>query len=435
MPSIICGSSTIPLPLVESLSWTKTAKTVTHGGGFVSARGFEACAISVRCRLSPSLCAPFGLDFGECERNFRSWVADRTAQSGIFYWGEYPIYPELEFALTGINRSFVYDATGSLEVEADLTFSGVRAVKNVFRQRALQIDTATTMPDVSLSVGGHELRVMDSFQITGFVTTPDAISLALTIGDDLDLVARSKFLTDLANGGEIIADLPQGKTRYYVISSGLVDSGLELAGSIYPPQAMQAITKTYQNTTLKVIIEDLARLAGIECTCLVDGEVSYYRAFNTPLFCIRELQQSAGFIMSYRAGRLTCADVPDTVSGQFDLVYSDMSGDTDREPVRGCYWYDGLHRYTSGTLDYTSLHVQSVFTSTEQIWAEKCHKFALYSANAITVTQDIIEAIDAHSAVTVRSNDAFIDGLVDTFELDWVSWQGSYEVHYPRSIG
>lgn len=431
MNSLICANIEIPLCFVQSISWSKRAKTVSHNGGYISSRGFEGSEISVKIVIDLMICKAFNLNPIEVFNTFNSLKSDRLAPSGVFYLGGFPIYPELEFALTNINKTEIADLSGSIaHAEADLVFSGVKAVKNVVRNRALELEPDTPVPDVILSVDDQTLSIQDSIQITEFKTEPDSISLILSIGSDMDLISRGGFLTKLTEKGVIEARLPQGITRYYVIQADLVEETLTLSGSIYPQQSNQILTKTYQDTDLQEIISDLARYAGIDCVCLVSGHVDYYRAFKTPLECLRDLQQSAGFIMSYRQGILTCADVPEAIEGVSNLDYLSLTQDSDTEPIHGCYWYDGINQDSSGVIDNSAIQIQSCFRSDSGNWAERCLKFARYSKNSIVVFSDINPQLDTHSAVILASNDSVLDCLCEWIVFDWIQNTMQVECHY-----
>ena len=415
---------------VQSVSWGKKARTVTHGGGYVSARGFESSEVSVKIGVDYTTCKVFNIDPAMVFQTIESLKTDRVSQSGVLYIGGIPIYPELEYALTNINKTEIADLTGKVSsIECDLVFSGVKAVKNVVREKALELSPETPIPELTLSVNGIEQRIQDAFQITEFTTEPDSISLVLSIGSDLDLISRDGFLTELLNGGEIKADLPQGTTVFYVVQADLVDEQLSLSGSIYPQRANQILTKTYQDTDLDEIISDIVRYAGIACLCMVPGHIDYYRAFKTPIECLKDLQASAGFIMSYRQGVLTVADVPDSIEGFGELGYYETQEDSDTEPIHGCYWYDGINQDSSGVIDSSAIQIQSCFRSSEK-WAERCLKYARYSKNAIVVVSDINTQIDTHSCVTISIQDAVIDCMVEWPVFDWVNNIQQTELHY-----
>lgn len=430
MNNVICGSIEIPLCFVQSISWGRRAKTYQHSGGYVSARGFETTEISLKVSMNIGSCSAFGIDFSDMMSMFDAIKTDRLSDSGVFYIAGFPIYPEVEFALTNINKTETSDITGSpTNFDADLVFSGVKAVKNVVRTRALELEPVHPVPDIRISVDDKVLSIQDSIQINEFITNPDSIRLSISIGSDMDLVSRAGFVDSLIDKGIIEADLPQGTTKYYIIQADLVDELLSLTGSIYPHQANQIITKTYQDTTLKDIINDIALSAGIVCNCIADGAVDYYRAFKTPTECIRELQQSAGFIMSHRQGVLTCAFVPDSIDSFYNLRYIELLQDDTKERINGLYWFDGINQDTAGIIDNSAIKLSSAFRSSEK-YAEKCLKFARYSQNSITVISDIDTSIDTHSCVILSTNDTKINCMCEWIEFDWINYTMQVELHY-----
>lgn len=426
MQYLSCADFEIPLCFVQSVSWQKRARTVQHYGGYVTARGFETAEISVRLNIDFAVCKLFGIDPQETFAKMESTVTNRTAQSGVFRLGGYAVYPTLEFALTNINKTFTPDLG---IIECDCVWSGVRAVKNVARENALETRPFDGLPGVVLTVGSSSLSIQDFAGINEFVTTPDSASIVLSIGSDMDLVNRAGFQQDLLNGGVVDVSLPQGNTRYYVVQADLTDEQLSIVCSVYKPQSQRSITRTYQDTSLKAIIDDLATAAGIECRCIADGQICYYRAFGTPLNAIRDLQQSAGFILSMRGGALTCADVPDRLDASEEIEFLYMRADTDSEPINGCYWYDGINQKTAGLLDKTAIRIYSAFRSNED-YSQKCLNLARYQKNMIVIDSEIMQNIDTHSVVSVRSNDMIIPCMVEWFEFDWLSSRMSLELHY-----
>jgi hypothetical protein len=401
-------------------------------GGYVSSRGFEPAEISVKVHFDFATSNALGIDAQSIYTGLINLTTDRLSPSGVLYLDTHPIYPELEFTPTNINKTFVTDESGSEIIELDIIFSGVKAVKEVNRENVLRLEPVTAIPEVVLSVDGKDLVVQDSCAISAFTTTPDSISLSFEIGSDTEIVSRDGFLIKLLNNGVIQASLPQGETKYYVITADLVDNALVLTGSVLPPTSQQAITKTYQNTTLKAIIQDLSRIAGVECNCLIDGRVDYYFAFGAPIQCIRYLQASAGFILSWRHGVLTCADVPDNLSASLELQYIEMTQDGGDEPIRGVYWTDGITRATVGDLDNTSMTVYSAFRSVDGLdYARECLKFAQYNHNRIILNMNIMDNLDAHSVVFVRSNGQDLSCMAEWIEFDWINNTMQVELHYP----
>jgi hypothetical protein len=244
----------------------------------------------------------------------------------------------------------------------------------------------------------------------------------------MGLVSRDDFLTSILDGGKVLADLPTGKTIFYVVAAYLVDTELVIDGSIYPVQSQQTIAKTYMDCEISEILTDLCKFAGIECTCKIHGNVEYFKAFGAPLDCIKALQNSAGFIMSYRQGGLTIADVPSDIFASYHLDYLEMQDDRDSEPISGCYWHDGINKAITGTLDKNSIRINSAFRSKED-YSKHCLAFARYMKNQIVVILDINTRIDSYSVVSLQSNDSIITAMVEHFENDWINNLQTLELH------
>lgn len=430
MQYLSCAEFNLPMCFVQSISWQKRARTVQHYGGYVTSRGFETAEISAKLHIDFASCKTFGFDPQNIFALIDATITSRTAQSGVFRLGRYAIYPELEFAITNINKTYSPEFG---VIECDCVWSGVKAVKNVSRENALETQPFDSLPGIALSVGASSLTIQDFAGVNQMITTPDAITVVLSIGSDMDLVNREGFLRDLLNGGTVEAALPQGKTLYYIVQADLTDEQLSIVGSVYKPQSMRAITHTYQDMSLKAIIDDLAASAGITCECITTGQINYYRAFGTPLDAIRELQHGAGFIMSIRDGVLTCVDVPGEINAQTEIEFVDMQADTDSEPINGCYWYDGINQHTAGTLDKTSIHIHSPFRSSAD-YSGRCLSYARYQKNSIVVQSEINQSVNTHSAVIVRSNDSLIPCIVEWYEFDWLNNVMSLELHYLEGL-
>lgn len=429
MLNLTCGTFTIPLVCVDSLSWTKKAKTVTHQGGYVSSRGFEAAEISVKVRVEYTILKQLGLDAESIYNSVKSLVTDRKSESGVFYVGGYPLYPEMEFTPTNINKTYITDSAKVAIIDMDMVFSGVTAVKEVVRNRALELSPYIAIPELVLSVDNKKIVIQDSFHLNEFISQPDSITFTVSIGSDMDLVSRKGFLDAILAGGIITADIPQGETKYYVIDANLVEEQLSVTGSIYPPQALKSLARTYSDTTIKAILEDLAKEAGIELICKVSGSIDYYRAFGNPVQCIKQIQSGAGFIMSYRQGVLTCVDVPESIEGKEELEYIEMEQDTNSEPIHGVYWYDGINQFTAGELDASARQVYSPFRSKED-YSQRCLRYLQYMNNQIVINADLTLNIDSHSAVYVQSNDLYVQCMVEFYEYDWVNNTARIELHY-----
>ena len=131
----------IPLCFVTGLSYAKRAKVIEHTVGYASTRGVEAAEMSVQIQVTRAACMAFGLNFDEQVMQIRSLIANKDNPSGGVTVGGYPLYPELQFALTNVNTTYTADSVNGISVYAcDLVLSGVACTKKVCRNRALEFE-------------------------------------------------------------------------------------------------------------------------------------------------------------------------------------------------------------------------------------------------------------------------------------------------------
>lgn len=430
MQYLTCANLSLPLPLVQSISWAKTAKTVEKKGGVIEARGFEPCEVSARVVLNHAVCDGFGLSFRDMADLLSGLTPGRLDPSSMLRIAGIPIYPELEFSLTNCNRTVTADYTGWIDaMELDLVFSGVARSKEVSRERALQMDAMADIPLVSMELDGKRLSVQDGLAVVEMQTEPDAIRLVVECGTDLDLVSRDDFLEKFIDGGKVIAELPTGTTEFYAISAYLVGNELSIDGSIFPAQSQQFISHTWYDSDIYEIVPWLCGKAGIECDCRARGAIDYYHANGAPLDCLRAFLESAGLVISYRQGRATVAFLPSEIVAAYELQYVSMESDDDGEPIKGCVWNDGLNWHITGAIDANALRVHSCFRAAAD-YSARCLALARYRAHRIVVRTEIDPRIDSHSVVSIATNDAVVNCLVSWYAVNWVDNTQEIELNY-----
>lgn len=424
----------IPLCLVTGFSYAKRARTVNHARNFASARGFEASEISVRVTLNRGVAMAYGLEFGRYVELIESFDASKDNAQGTVTVGGYPIYPELNFALTNINRTYQTDlATDEITVmEADITLSGVSCVKEVSRERALVIgyeDTIIQLPKTTISCKGKDFVIQDSAAVSAFVTTPKELQLEVMIGQDNRTPERDSFLNDLISEyATVTCELPQGTVVYNVIQAMTMDSVLYLTGSILPEAASQMITKTYMDCDLSDILGDICNSIGVDADIKVDGHVDYYLMQCSPIQAIEDLQRSAGFLVSIQGNKLTFVWVPDAVDPQITLDELSVEDDTRSEDVNGLVWRDGIHEIMVGEVSGEVPKVDSVFkTDAGDGFASHVLAYLRYQAARVAVTGSIVDSIGTHSQIAVPKDDVTLSLLVDYPTFDWLAGQMSLE--------
>lgn len=424
----------IPLCLVTGFSYAKRARTVNHARNFASARGFEASEISVRVTLNRGVAMAYGLEFGHYVELIESFTASKENPQGTVSLGGYPIYPELNYALTNINRTYQTDlATDEVtSLEADITLSGVSCVKEVSRERVLIMgheDNLIQLPKTTISCKGKDFVIQDSAAVSLFVTTPKELQLEVMIGQDNRTPERDGFLNDIISEyATVTCELPQGTVVYNVIQAMILDSVLYLNGSILPEAASQTVTKTYMDCDLADILTDICNGIGVDADIKVDGHVDYYLMQCSPIQAIEELQRSAGFLVSIQGNKLTIAWVPDAVDPQMTLDTLTVEDDTRSEDVNGLVWRDGWHEVMTGDVSGEVPKVDSVFkTDAGDGFARHVLAYLRYQSARVAVSGAIVDTIGTHSQIAVPKDDVTLALLVDYPTFDWLAGQMSLE--------
>ncbi|MBQ8036480.1 MAG: hypothetical protein IJ268_05745 [Proteobacteria bacterium] len=432
MQYLVWGSVQIPLCFVSGFSYSKRARTVEHSGGYISARGFEAAEISVKVTISRAFALACELDFDKYYRMIDEMAVTKDGEQGAVTLGGYPIYPELNFALTNINRTYVTDLSTNAAhtIEADLVLSGTSCVKEVSRERTLifdEDDVAIELPKVTIACGGKSLAIQDTASICGFTTTPDRLDLEILLGQDTQTVERDGFLTDLiGKQATVKCELPQGDVTFNVIECMLIDNLLSISGSVFTEAASQEVTKTFADCDLADILRDVCDQAGVEADIKVSGQIDYYLQKATPLNALRELQGSAGFIVSIQGNKVTVVDVPDSISAQ-KSVSGVISDDSLKETISGIVWRDGHHEHTAGDDKGEIVKLDACFMSDEAGFATKALRFAQYRRNALRIDAPIDDTIGSHSQVKIAKDDSEIAVLCEYPSFDWLAGTMSIE--------
>lgn len=419
----------IPLCFVKGLSYTKKSKVIEHRGGYISTRGFESGEISVQVEVSRAVCMAFSLHFDEQVAVIRELSADKSNVSGGVTIGGYVLYPELQFALTNINTSFAFDAAAGQNTYAcDIVLSGVSCTKEVNRARVLEFEPEMAVPVVSLRCKGKRLILQDGNQVSRLETTPQACEMECILGDDSQTASRKGFIHDIIHeGGVVEIDLPQGLTTYNIVSASLVENVFYCFASIFPESSYQAVTRTYRDTDISDIVDDLLKLCGSEHHSIkISGAVDYYRCTTTPMAALEELQSSAGFVVSASGNALIVGWLPERIDAQKSLE-GEVVEDLSRERISRVLWKDGLHEIEAGSGEGEALEVQSAFSSSDPSFASRVLAQRQYASSYVSLLSVLDPDIRHHSQVSVEKNNAVIPVLIDFYQLDWINYTARYD--------
>ena len=428
-----CGKVEIPLALITGVSWTVTARTSQRTGGYERALGKESVSISVRAVFNYAVCEAMEMSEGEISSLYNrltSLATDCLDEPSRLIVGDMEPVPTLEFALTSCNKTQTYDPLFDPTMEFDMTFSGVRCVKEMARKETLtNVETSGQLPEVSISRGGRTLNIRDSYTIDRLVVRQSSVDIGLTVRDDLTVISRDGFLTDLCDG---TATVTVQDRVYYIIAANIESNHVEISGSFWPVQSQKPFMKTYVDTTLKALLSELCERAGIQSDIRVDGEVSYYLNSASPMDSLAALIVSCGAISLWREGKFMIVDAPDSIEAEVVLDARVDAGNDASERITSCVWGDGLTSQMAGDTKGRGISVSSVYSGEAR--AHQCLAQARFLSNNIVVECPIAIGVEQGSAVRVQVADSMVSGIVTQFEADYMTWRATYYVSYIEEI-
>ena len=435
MQYLECGKYRIPLAYVKSIAWTRKARTVEQTGGYSVFQGYEGTEVSLQVVYDHAVAYACGLDAVADRAMIQSIVTDRMEEPDTLYMGGYPICPQLKFALTSCNKTYVHDAVYDPVISLDLAFSGVRVSKESSRNRAMSFDEneaqAGMLPEVTLEVNGKSLKLQDMYRIQRFTRTQDSATVVCEISDDLSIANHDGFMSKLVEDKATLkVELPEGDVKYWVVANTLNDNEMTLTASILPPACVKTYVGTWWDVSLSDLLKELCARMGVDCNVKCsDYKVAYYQNVGTPMDGIKAIVGSAGLIMSWRGNVLTFADVPEKLLPNDELEAQTTPSDDGASKLDGLVWEDGVNRFTVGDTDGETVQVHSVFRCEDKRPCEMCLNHARYIQRTVVVQAPINVRLVHHSPVWINSNGKRVQGLVESFELDYVGWTASYEVH------
>ena len=429
MKYFTCGKVEIPLALITGVSWTVSARTSQRTGGYERALGKESVSISVRAVFNYAVCEAMEMSEGEISSLYNrltSLATDCLDEPSRLIVGDMEPVPTLEFALTSCNKTQTYDPLFDPTMEFDMTFSGVRCVKEMARKETLtNVETSGQLPDVSISRGGRTLNIRDSYTIDRLVVRQSSVDIGFTVRDDLTVISRDGFLTDLCDG---TATVTVQDRVYYIIAANIESNHVEISGSFWPVQSQKPFMKTYVDTTLKALFNELCERAGIKADVRVDGEVSYYLNGASPMDSLAALIESCGAISLWREGKFMIVDVPASIGDGTVLDARVDAGNDASERISACVWSDGLTSQMAGNTKGRGISVSSVYSGEAR--ARQCLAQARLLQNSIVVECPIAIGVEQGSAVRVQIADSMVNGIVVQFEADYMTWRATYYVSY-----
>ena len=427
MLELTCGKVKIPLALCSGISWTRTSRTVTRTGGYIVPLGFESTEVSVRAIYSYGVVYGLGLDATSLYRSLSTLATECKDNPDRLVIGGFEPLPTMLFALTSCNRTQVYDTAFNPAMELDLVFSCVRCKKECVRSEGLSESVSGQIPEIIIKRGDKSLSIKDSYALTRCVQRENSISISFMVRDDLSVIDRDGFLSNLVDGK---AKVNFNGVDYTIISSDIDSNEVSIEGSLWPTEAQKPFIKTYRDTTLKAILTDIADKAGVNVDCRIDGSVDYYLNLSSPMEAITGIVESAGALALWRGNTLLIVDVPSFIQSSDTLEATVEATNEEAEHITSCIWSDGIISDSAGDDSGVGFSIASIYRG--QSKASECLARAKFQQNIINCNCPARADLMSGSAVGVWVEKTLVDCLIVSIECDWLTGEGSYTLNYLR---
>lgn len=432
MQYLQCGKLSIPLVYVQGVSTTKRAKTAAKPDGRKKFIGFEPVEISVRAVFNVGIAQANDRDLRGDYILFDSINPDRLDEPATCYIGGYPIIPDLQFAITSVNKSRIYDPAFDPSIELDIVLAGVKISKEQSRNRAMDFQDVepVEMPEIILNCDDKDLQLKAAYGISEFKSTPDSCNLTIAISDDLSVAQQPSFLEALLRReGTIHIKYPTGLVKYWIADASLQDNILTVSGTVLPPNVLRTYVKTHWARTIQYILKDLCNQMGVQCDYKGSGfVVDYYQSRTTPIDAVKELVSASGLLLTWSGNKCVIVEPPETVSPKYTLEAYTTPDDTGQSLYMGCDWRDGINRSTTGDMQGEVVHVIAPYRCSSVVPARLCLRAARQSQRVAVVESAIVQGIVHGSAVNINSNGTLKPGFVSNFEYDWLEGAARYEI-------
>ena len=121
-------------------------------------------------------------------------------------------------------------------------------------------------------------------------------------------------------------------------------------------------------------------------------------------------------------------DVPASIGDGMVLDARVDAGNDASERITSCVWSDGLTSQMVGDNKGRGISVNSAYSGEAR--AHQCLAQARLLQNSIVVECPIALGVEQGSAVRAQIADSMVDGIVVSYEADYLTWRATYYVSY-----
>lgn len=410
----------IPCTFITGLSYAKQAETVQNARGFNRFQRMAAAEISLRIKVSRAVCLASNESFDRWNDAISEELVTKGSDPTNAYLAGNPLYSELLFAITSMNRSNVHDELGELvSFECDLTLSGVSQAKDSSRIKALIFpgEVSAEIPELTISANGNDVKLDDKIILTSMILTEKSCTLSIAFQDGSKIVSRD-LLSDLIGDPDAFVSI-EGYGEFHVIQADLTDDDLAIECSIFPVEWNQVETWSKIYATIPRIFPDW--------NDDTNTPITYIHSRESKISLFKKIENSLGLLADYP--NKTFRDIPKKLSSNIDvLAYVDE--DTQTEKITKLIWSDHVHQYTPGTDNGACVKVDSCCVINDSSVADRCLRYSQFMQNVIKITIPYDKRIRLFSVINIIKSAKMIPAMVAHYEIDFMSNEMSVEAGY-----
>lgn len=416
------GNIEIPLTLISAFSYSRRARVITHRNGFASMRGFESTEVSVRISLNRAVCGVCSVSFNDMLNAFRVINISRSAEKAPLYLGAVPIMGSMKFALTSTNISETSDCCAADAAEIELIFSPVDVMPK--QEEQTENDNPLDFPNISILE-----RSFDQFgvpvKVEAYEQTESETRIELAIGADSDVLDLQNWIAPLLNFIKIpiSSSLPSIQT---VTSCECNDGAIVLNLSFFGAAARRVFSYTYEKTTARAILADVARRGEFIIGSVPDIDIQYYAVHGlNPVQVLSQIAENIGCLVNFHGNVINIVEVPNRADvTQAKTLLEAASDNFETTPeIKGIVIKTGWNDYTYGErANSIMLNLPFLPSNPARVCANLL-KYVNYKLNSIDVELPLDTQIVQHSPVKVVKGSNELLGLVDSLSIDYCTAQ------------
>lgn len=435
--SILNDTVRIPLAILTGFSYPKRANVIETQKNTFVCRGLSCSEVNVAFTLTPPVVSLFNeasneaMTFQDLVMLFMTLEPDVEVKPSSIILADNVICPELLFSLTSITATPSADLNGVIQqVDVNLVLSGSACSKVSSKTPNVSYDENLAIPETSITVNGQTALCQDDIAISEMVITPTTLNITLLLSTSHKMKSSNAWIfTPTVDKSSYFT--VNGYGNFYIVNASTNEDSCSYECSIFDREADVTKTFTVMDGTITSVLRKLELDYVIRSKALADIRIDNYFAMKSSPDCLKELQDSLGFLTAWHEGKANLFELPESLNNPTELAYY-IQEDEVSSPTTAVVFRDGLHEYKaeSGEDGFTMVVYSPVCTPNDR--SSQILRIQNFMEHGITLTTPLIPRIRHYSGIRLVYNGTFIDCLVTDYSIDVLQNTMTLRLNYIR---